>query len=139
MGPSRKRSELESRYADLLEHLPVGVYRTRPDGAVVECNRALATMLGFGEAAELQKQNVKDLFPRREDRDEHIRSILDHGEAPAEFRLRRRDGSVIWVRDYMRAVREESGSVLWFDGIIVDITEEHQVREIGRASCRERV
>jgi sigma-B regulation protein RsbU (phosphoserine phosphatase) len=35
----------------------------------------------------------------------------------------RRDGSVIFVRESARVVRDESGNVLWYDGIVEDITE----------------
>jgi diguanylate cyclase (GGDEF)-like protein/PAS domain S-box-containing protein len=139
-GPAVRRgpaTDFGVRYRDLVEHLPVGVYRTTLDGAILECNQVIADMLGFPEPKDLQRISVPDLYVREDDRREHL-AALEHGRfCPAEFQLARRDGSTLWVRDYCRAVADEDGAVRFYDGILVDITAEKSTQEALRQSERD--
>ena len=54
--------ESEKRYRDLLTHLPVGVYRTTPDGRIIEANRRLAELLGYEDPEQLLDVVVSDLY-----------------------------------------------------------------------------
>ena len=47
-----------------------------------------------------------------------------------EVRFRRRDGTVIWVRNTARAVHDAGGRVLYYEGSIEDITERKRAEEI---------
>jgi diguanylate cyclase (GGDEF)-like protein/PAS domain S-box-containing protein len=125
------------RYRDLVGHLPVGVYRTTLDGAILEANQTIADMLGFAGPDDLRKVKVQDLYVREKDRREHI-IALAHGQfGPVEFRLARHDGAVLWVRDYCRPVTDSQGVVRFYDGILVDITAEKRAREALRQSERD--
>ncbi len=42
-----ERERSEKRYQDLFNHVPIGVYRTTPEGEIVEANPALIEILGF--------------------------------------------------------------------------------------------
>ena len=135
----RHRAEGESqdigvRYRELLEHLPVGVYRTTAGGSIVEANRALAGMLGYADAAELRKTNAVDFYVNKADRSRHIAAIAAGELGPVEYELIRKDGSTLWVRDYSRAVTDPLGAILHYDGIIVDITAERTAREALQGS-----
>jgi diguanylate cyclase (GGDEF)-like protein len=48
---------------------------------------------------------------------------------PAEFELQGRDGRRLWVHDCPRAVRDASGEVAYFDGVLVDITDRKHTEE----------
>src|SRR5438132_14428891 len=54
-----------------------------------------------------------------------------------EYRVYRKDGSKIWLSENARAVRDANGAILFYEGTVEEITA--RKREIGRASCRERV
>jgi diguanylate cyclase (GGDEF)-like protein/PAS domain S-box-containing protein len=123
-----KRTELalyasEERYRALVEHLPVGVYRTTPDGMLIEANPALARMLGFKKPAALLRHNVKDFYVKRADRQEHLEKLAVIPTYFTEFELRQAGGRKLWVRDYSRAIKGPDGAVLHFDGILLDITD----------------
>ncbi len=118
--------ESAKRYRHLLEHLPVGVYRTTPDGTIIEANQALALMLGYADSVELKNINVKNLYVKREDRAEHLKKLDASETFFAEFELRRRDGKKIWGRDYPRAVLGAGGKIKYYDGILVDISQERE-------------
>jgi len=54
----------EERYSSLVSNLPVGVYRSMPDGRIIEANDSAAELLGFENAAALQAVNASDLYVR---------------------------------------------------------------------------
>lgn len=113
----------EARYKALVEQLPVGVYRTTPDGIFIEANPVLAGMLGHKRPQTLFSCNVKDFYVRGEDRSRIIEKLSSTPTSFQEFELRRVDGRKFWVRDYCRGVKGPDGSIRHFDGILIDITE----------------
>ncbi len=121
-----------ARYRDLVEHLPVGVYRTTLDGAMLEANQVIADMLGYHDPAGLRQVNVRSLYVHESDRREHLASLGHESFQPAEFQLKRSDGTTIWVRDYCRAVLDGAGVVRFYDGILVDITERRALEQAIR-------
>jgi diguanylate cyclase (GGDEF)-like protein/PAS domain S-box-containing protein len=113
----------ENRYKVLVEQLPVGVYRTTPDGMFIEANAVLVSMLGHKRRQSLFHCNVRDFYVKSDDRSRTIKKLSSKPTSFQEFELRRVDGRRFWVRDYCRAVRGPDGSIRYFDGILVDITE----------------
>lgn len=113
----------EERFRILVEHLPVGVYRTTPDGRFIEANPVLARMLGVRRPADLLRYNVKDFYIKETDRSEHLEKLAAKPRFFTEFELRSAEGRRFWVRDHCQAVKAGDGSVQFFDGILVDITE----------------
>jgi len=115
--------ESEFRYQDLLQHLPVGVYRTTSEGRIIEANQALADILGCKKIADLWQVNVNDFYVKKKARRDHLQRLAASLAAFSEFELRSKDGRTIWVRDYPRAVKGPDGRVLYYDGLLVDISE----------------
>jgi diguanylate cyclase (GGDEF)-like protein/PAS domain S-box-containing protein len=126
-----------ARYRDLVGHLPVGVYRTTLDGAILEANQVIADMLGFPGPKAMQKVRVQDLYVHADDRKAHLDALEHEQIRPAEYQLVRRDGTTLWVRDYCRAVTDDAGVVRFCDGILVDITAEKRAGEALRESERD--
>lgn len=135
--PGGSPIDFGARYRDLVGHLPVGVYRTTLDGAILEANQAIADMLGFAGPKDLRRVKVQDLYVREDDRREHLAALERAQFGPAEFELARRDGTTLWVRDYCRAVTDGGGAVRFYDGILVDITAEKRAGEALRQSERD--
>jgi len=128
---------LQDRYEELLEHLRVGVYTTTAEGAIVDCNHALARILGYRSAASLRQHNAREFYVRQQEREEFLARMNAGESQPQQYELRRRDGRVIFVRDYARAVFDAAGKLKCYDGIIVDITAHKQVEDALRESERE--
>ncbi len=130
--PAAVREELrksEQKYAELLRHVPVGVYRTTPDGRIVSANPALVRMLGYASEAELKRVNVKDLYVQVRDRHQHVRRLKRRPTAHADLELRLKDGRTIWGRDYPRAIVRSGGRIAFFDGMLADISREKKAEE----------
>ena len=122
----RTTSELQlsdARYHRFFNESPVALYRTSPDGAILDANRALAELLGYDSPAELVGISARAHHANPAVRDE-FRLVLDQSRV-VESRtteLRRRDGRNVWVVDTTVAVRGPDGNVLHYEGCLVDIT-----------------
>jgi PAS domain S-box-containing protein len=132
----RKRAEKalresEERHRSFIENLPVGVYRTTPDGRVLMANSAMLRMLGYDTSQELASQNLeRDGFEGGYPRSAFREQIERQGEVRGlEAGWRRRDGSVVLTRESARSIRAEDGRVLYYDGTIEDITERRRLEE----------
>ncbi len=109
------------------EGVPVGLYRTTPSGQILDANAAMARILGYADSASLRKVNAWDLHLNQSDR-ENWQSLLEASNFVENFetQLRQRDGTIIWVRDSVRAVKDRRGQVLFYDGSIEDISRRKQ-------------
>ena len=117
----------EERYRTLFEGVPVGLYRTTPEGQVVEANRAQMRMLGYSSRLDFLKTNSASLYVDPEDR-VRWQTLMEREGVVRDFetRFRRQDGTVIWVNDKAQAFRDEQGKVLYYEGSLEDITERKQ-------------
>jgi diguanylate cyclase (GGDEF)-like protein/PAS domain S-box-containing protein len=110
------------------EGVPVGLYRTTPSGQIMDANPALARILGYPDAASLMNVNAWDLHLNQSDR-ENWKSMLESTQFVESFetQLRRRDGTVIWVRDTARAIKDRRGKTIFYDGSLEDITRQKHI------------
>jgi PAS domain S-box-containing protein len=113
----------DERFQRLLEHLPVGVYRTTLDGRIIEGNQALLAILGLRSESQLRNLNVKQFYVNEQDRNQHLEQLSLDLTYFSEFQFRTHDNRIIWVRDYPRVILDEEGLVKYYDGIIIDITQ----------------
>lgn len=117
-------SESEAKYRSLHENIPVGVYRTTPDGQFLSVNPAMVALSGYDTPDELMRFNAADLYADAEERAALVADIQRDGavrEREVQFRLR--DGSVVWASISARCATDADGRPLYLDGIIQDITE----------------
>jgi PAS domain S-box-containing protein len=137
----RKRAEealreSEERFRRFIENVPLGVCRTTPDGRVLMANPALLRMLGYDSWQELASRNLEDeAFEAGYPRSAFREQIEREGEVGGfEAAWKRRDGSVIFVRESARAFRADDGRVLYYDCIVEDVTERRRLGEQLRQS-----
>ena len=136
----RKRAEMalresEERYRSLFERVPLGLYRTTPEGRIREANATLLEMLGYADRESLFAVNAADIFVDPTDREREWALPNQAEVLQYETRLQRRDGRVIWVRDAFRAIRDSAGKVIYHEGSLEDITER---KRMGEALAEER-
>lgn len=116
--------ESEARYRSLFDNVPVGLYRSAPDGQVLDANPALVRMLGFSDRDALLARNAEAGYADRADR-ERWQALMAQGGMVEDFetRWRRQDGELIWVEESARSVTDANGRVLYYEGAVRDITE----------------
>jgi len=127
--------ESETRYRSLFEDAILGIYQTTPDGKILAANPALIRMLGYDSFEELAARNLesegyepetpREAFKRRIERDGVVTGV--------EAAWTRRDGATIYVRENARAVRDDAGEVLHYEGTIEDITEQREAQREAEA------
>ncbi|MDX1568439.1 MAG: histidine kinase dimerization/phospho-acceptor domain-containing protein, partial [Longimicrobiales bacterium] len=120
-----------------LDRLPVGVYRTSPEGRMLYANDALADLLGYPDPESLMAVPVPSHYVDPEARDRWTSELRETDFVHRhEIQVVRRDGSTIWVSHTTRTVRDDEGEVLWFEGIMEDAEELHRLREERERSAR---
>jgi PAS domain S-box-containing protein len=113
----------DPRVRDLFEGVPVGLYRSTPDGRVLDANRNLVELLGYPSRSTLLATSAARLYVDPNDRERWKAIVHEKGEVRAfEMRMRRHSGGSIWVRQSVRAVRDAEGGIE-YEGAIEDITE----------------
>ncbi len=130
--------EPTDQYRELFDSVPVGLYRTTPTGQIVAANPALAHMLGCPSSEALLAADVNEFYVASEQRG-RWQAMMERGEAVRSFegKMRRRDGTLIWVRGSARVVRDEQDKVLYYEGALEDITERKQAEDALRRYAEE--
>jgi PAS domain S-box-containing protein len=123
----------KSRYRRLFDGVPLALYLSAPDGTIIDANPAMVQLLGYPDLEALLQANAFDIFAERDARSSQVKA-LDQEELVRgyEMQLRRYDGTLIWVLDYARAVRDDTGEVRFYEGALEDITERKAAREALR-------
>src|SRR5438105_2722394 len=94
----RALMEAERRYLTLFNDLPIGLWKSTPEGKIMDANPAAAQMLGYPDGEALSLVNAIDLYVDPADR-KRWQSLIGRDDAVRRYetQLRRRDGSIIWV------------------------------------------
>ncbi len=121
-------------YRNLVYRIPVGLYRTTPDGKILEASSALVDILGYPDFETLSFINItKDLYVDPQDRENEEVLLLEDGLVrDYELRLYKRNRSIIWVRDNVRAIKDDSGEIVCYEGSLEDITERKEMEAAER-------
>ena len=127
------RRQTYRRYRTLFDGVPVGLYRTTPDGHILDANLALIRLLHYPDRQTFLATNAAELYIHPEDRVRWQTEFDRRGDIQDfELQLRCYDGDLIWVRDNARAVRDAKGRILHYEGSLQDITERKQAQEALR-------
>ncbi len=102
----------------------MALYISAPDGTILDVNSALVQLLRYPNKERLLELNAYELFADRTARVRWVSQIEEQDQIRNyEVQLRRYDGELIWVLDYVQAVRDSRGRVRFYEGAIQDITD----------------
>ena len=115
----------EARYRGLFENVVDGVYIASREGEIVTANPALVEMLGYDDVDDLKAVGQTTvLYVNPIDRERVFARLEAEGIVKNfEYRLRRKDGTIIVVLENSRAIHDENGDIVAHEGTITDITE----------------
>jgi PAS domain S-box-containing protein len=118
---------VEHRYQSIFEHALEGIFQTSREGEYLAANPALVKMYGYNSFEELAA-NINNIAtqlyvdPNR--RGEFIRLMQEHGQVlHFESEIRRRDGTTMWISENVRSIHDDTGTFLYYEGTVDDITE----------------
>jgi sigma-B regulation protein RsbU (phosphoserine phosphatase) len=130
--------QAEQRYRGVFENSIAGIFQTSPEGAYLDVNPALIRIYGYENREDLMS-SIKDIArllyvdPNR--RSEFIK-LMQAGDVVHDFesQIYRKDESVIWISENARAVRDEHGKIIYYEGMVEDITARKEAEEKLRFS-----
>ncbi|MDD3859219.1 MAG: PAS domain S-box protein [Bacteroidales bacterium] len=117
-----------SRLKQLFQSTTIGIYRTTPEGEVIQANEPLIRMLGYDSLTEMQNYNLENdklilslnrsIFKSRIEK-EGI--IIGH-----ETQWLKKNGEIIFIRESARAIKNTEGKTIFYEGTVEDITTQRQ-------------
>lgn len=128
--------ESEAKHRSMFDHLPIGLYRTTVEGALVDANPALVQLLGYPDRDTLEFDYARHFFVNPAHRQTFLNRLDQFGVVRGfESDLKRPNGRVIRVRNAARSHRDEHGVTLYIEGSVEDVSEEFEARDLhGRAA-----
>ncbi len=138
----RSRSA-EARFQSIFDHAVEGIFHAAPDGRFVGANRALAKMYGY-QSPEHLMSSLRDVFSQLYVEPEERPALLEALQqtdvlSNFEMEVVRADGRAMWIRENIRAVRDETGEVLFLEGTVEDVSDRwwsEQRRRLQYATAR---
>jgi PAS domain S-box-containing protein len=118
----------QASYRELFLAASEGLYRQLPDGGFIDVNPAMAEILGFASAAQMLASPAHlaaGIYADPEQAAQLKHELIRQGRIRnLRSRIRRRDGQERWILENAIAVRDEDGTLRFFEGSVVDITEQ---------------
>jgi PAS domain S-box-containing protein len=128
----------EEKYRGIFENSALGIFRMTPDGAAVDVNPAMLSMLGVDDLDTLLRRRgdmVEVLFGGRERFTALMESAVDE-EATAQFETRfvRPDARQVTANVTIRLVADPEGYLAFVEGVVEDVTKRHEAERALRES-----
>ncbi|MDB6029553.1 MAG: putative sensor protein [Verrucomicrobiales bacterium] len=128
----------EEKFRSIFENSVEGIFQTTPDGHYISANPALVRIYGYASTQELMGQMTDiqhQLYVDPNRRNEFIRIMQEKGlVTDFESQIFRKDKSIIWISENARAVRDQAGNILYFEGMVEDITARKRAEDEVRFS-----
>jgi adenylate cyclase len=125
------RKQAEERYRGLFENATEGMFQTTPAGKYLNANAALAKLYGYESSRELIENigNIADRLYADAGRRDEINALLTEQDSLVGIvsKIRCRDGSVMWISENIRAVKDAQGKLSYYEGSAQDVTVNHQL------------
>ncbi|MCW5672013.1 MAG: PAS domain-containing protein [Hydrogenophaga sp.] len=132
-------SSLDGDFSTLFNFLPIGAYRSTPDGRMLRANQALVSLNGYASEEELLAA-VNDIalewyvdparraeFKCQLERDGFVRGFVSEIN-------RHKTHERVWISENAHGVRDASGVLQYYEGTVEDITERMRDQKALRGS-----
>jgi sigma-B regulation protein RsbU (phosphoserine phosphatase) len=126
------RNVTVGKYRQIFEHAAQGLFQVTWEGRYCTANSALARIYGYESPAEFLKgvENIAQLYVDPGDWAECLRRLKADGFVEErEAQVCRRDGSVIWICETVRLLRDGQGRPLGVEGFVQEVTKRKQAEE----------
>jgi PAS domain S-box-containing protein len=126
-------ADLKRQYDQLVSRNLAGVYRTTMDGRFVECNDALARLLGYKDREELMATQASVAYPSQAERQRFLEALLREKQLiNFELTLKHRNGRAVEVLENVFLDETGDGEPT-IQGTLIDVTAIRQA-EVEQAT-----
>ncbi|MDZ8096478.1 MAG: ATP-binding protein [Nostoc sp. DedQUE05] len=128
----QKLKVAEAKYRSIFENAVEGIFQSSPDGRYITANPALAKIYGYSLVDDVTANftDIEQLYVDPNRRAEFVRLMEKYGSvSDFESQIYRQDGSIVWISEKAYTVRDEQGKLLYYEGLIEDITQRKQTEE----------
>jgi PAS domain S-box-containing protein len=134
-----QRAEAEERYRALIEQNPTITYIDAVEGPVTTLYISPQTtdVLGYTPQDWYDAPQLWTEIVHPEDRERSKVGSSDRTH-DAVYRMIARDGRTVWIHDQARLISDEAGRPKYWQGVLVDITEQRRAEELSRDLTSER-
>ncbi|MEI9888251.1 MAG: PAS domain S-box protein [Rhizomicrobium sp.] len=126
----------DASYRAFFEHAIEGIFRTTPEGRYLDVNPALARIYGYANPAALKNglTDIADQLYVDPKRRLEFQALMQANDQVTDFdsEIRRRDGSIIWISENARAVRDWTGRIVAYEGTVEDVTAQYAAQRALR-------
>jgi len=122
----------EASYTTLVQHAPIGIYRSSPDGGFLAVNAALVRMLGHDSAADVLALDLaRDVYADPAERDRLVTrdSYTEHDYDEVEATWKRKDGRLLTLQLNVRVARDAVGRVEYYETFVRDLTDQRRLQQ----------
>ncbi|MEO0986612.1 MAG: PAS domain S-box protein [Cyanobacteria bacterium J06639_14] len=116
----------EENYRSIFENALEGIFQSTPTGNFISVNPAMAAIHGYDSPADMvaSVRNIgAQIYVHTEDRDQFRQQMANANEVKDfEYQAKCKDDRVVWIQESTRAVRDDHGHLLYYEGIVQDIT-----------------
>ncbi|HEY9620596.1 MAG TPA: PAS domain S-box protein [Crinalium sp.] len=121
----------EETYRSIFQNALEGIFQADLDGKFINVNPAMARIYGYNTPEEMLNSladSETQVYVNPKEQEDLRQQLEEHGEVKDfECQVYRKDGSISWIEENTRAVRDQYGNLLYFEGLVEDIN--HRKRE----------
>ncbi|MBI4774631.1 MAG: PAS domain-containing protein [Deltaproteobacteria bacterium] len=123
----------EVKYRTLVENVPLVVYRLASDGRLIFINQYFETLLDIRVEQVIGREQWRRDFVLQDDAsrmEKALQNMLEKGlPMRVDYRCKNTAGDLLYIVDQAIPEKDEEGNIVFIDGIMVDDTEHHALRE----------
>ncbi|MBL1211389.1 MAG: PAS domain S-box protein [Geminocystis sp. GBBB08] len=117
----------EENYRSIFENALEGIFQSTPEGHYLNVNPAMAKIYGYDSPEEMIN-NVKHISQQiyvDSQKRKEFKFLLEKQDyiKDFEYQIYLKDRQIIWLEENTRAVRDNEGNLLYYEGIVQDITQ----------------
>jgi len=117
----------EEKFRGIFENAVEGIFQTTPDGRFVSANPSLARILGYDSPVALMESitNIGAHLYASETRRAEFVHLMETQDFVTDFvsQVYRTNGTLVWISENTRVVRDAANAIAYYEGTVEDITE----------------
>ncbi len=117
----------EEKYHNIFEESLDGLYITSPEGKILDINNRALMIFGYDTKEEMYKLDLAaDVYANPADRQRILSMVNSQGSAEYEVEYKKKNGEIRNMYCSLAAVKDRSGKIVSYRGIIRDISGQKQ-------------